>query len=230
MAMDDLSAKMPVRHWSGPEPSGAARKVYLGIMQELERGRMVPGQRLVETELAQRYEVGRNAVREAMQHLAVRGIVDLSPNRSPAIRLLDLAECLEVLEVASAMTRLAARSAAQAYDAAAAAAAALEAAVEDVAEAAQSGEPAAFSRARRGFYRCLLTIGGNRELQRLFPAIAMHIIHAQYPSPRLQGIRLADYRAIAAAVAGGDPEAADRAARDHVEAVRAIILELAREG
>lgn len=228
MAMADLSSKAPARHWSGPEPSGAARKVYLGIMQELERGRMVPGQRLVETDLAQRYEVGRNAVREAMQHLAVRGIVDLSPNRSPAIRLLDLAECLEVLEVASAMTRLAARAAAQAYDATAAAG--LEAAVEDVAEAAASGEAAAFSRARRGFYRCLLAIGGNRELQRLFPAIAMHIIHAQYPSPRLQGIRLADYRAIAAAVTSGDPEAADRAALDHVEMVRAIILELADQG
>src|SRR3546814_6211209 len=53
------------------------------------------------------------------------------------------------------------------------------------------------------FCRSLLLIGGNRELQRIFPAIGIHIIHAQYPSTRLQGIRLADYQAIARAVAAG---------------------------
>src|SRR3546814_14040142 len=68
----------------------SARPVFLGILRDLETGRMVPGQRLVETELASRHGVGRNAVREAMQHLAARGVVDLSPNRSPAIRKLDL--------------------------------------------------------------------------------------------------------------------------------------------
>src|SRR3546814_8722103 len=72
------------------EPAGSARPVFLGILRDLETGRMVPGQRLVETELASRHGVGRNAVREAMQHLAARGVVDLSPNRSPAIRKLDL--------------------------------------------------------------------------------------------------------------------------------------------
>ena len=95
------------------------------------------------------------------------------------------------------------------------------------AQAAASGEPAAFSRARRAFYRRLLLIGGNRELQRLFPAIGMHVIHAQYPSPRLQGIRLADYQAIARAVAAGDAEAAESAAIAHVANVRTVIVDLA---
>src|SRR3546814_8419132 len=57
------------------EPAGSARPVFLGILRDLETGRMVPGQRLVETELASRHGVGRNAVREAMQHLAARGVV-----------------------------------------------------------------------------------------------------------------------------------------------------------
>jgi DNA-binding GntR family transcriptional regulator len=53
-------------HWPGPEPAGSARRVYLGILGDIDNGRMVPGQRLVETELALRFEVGRNAVREAI--------------------------------------------------------------------------------------------------------------------------------------------------------------------
>src|SRR3546814_3335354 len=56
--------------------AGATQRVYLGILQDLEKHRMVPGQRLVETELALHFGVGRNAVREAMQRLAVRGVVD----------------------------------------------------------------------------------------------------------------------------------------------------------
>lgn len=211
--------------WPASEPVGSTRRVYLGILGDIDDGRMVPGQRLVETDLALRFEVGRNAVREAMQHLAGRGVVDLSPNRSPAIRSMDLAECLEVLDVALAMTRLAVRVAASRY--APAHRAAFDIAIADLVEAAASGEAAQFSRARRGFYRTLLLVGGNRELQRLFPAIGMHIIYAQYPSPRLQGIRLADYQAIARAIAASDPDGAEAEAIAHVAHVRAIITELA---
>lgn len=207
------------------EPAGSARPVFLGILRDLETGRMVPGQRLVETELASRHGVGRNAVREAMQHLAARGVVDLSPNRSPAIRKLDLAESMEVLDVASAMTRLLVRGAAAAYRPEVAAL--LQSAMKDLAEAASASEPGHFGAARRRFYRSLLLIGGNRELQRIFPAIGIHIIHAQYPSTRLQGIRLADYQAIARAVAAGAPDAAEAAAVAHVETVRGIVRELA---
>ncbi|MEO5597728.1 MAG: GntR family transcriptional regulator, partial [Novosphingobium sp.] len=99
------------------EPRGASQRVYLGIMQDLEARRMVPGQRLVETDLAQRFAVGRNAVREAIQRLAVRGVVDLSRNKSPSIRILDRAETHEILDVAALMTGLAARAAAQGFDA-----------------------------------------------------------------------------------------------------------------
>ena len=218
------TGSLPALHWAGPEPAGAARRVYLGILQDLESGRMVPGQRLIETDLAARFEVGRNAVREAMQHLAVRGVVDLSPNRSPAIRRLDLAETFEVLDVAEAMTRLVARAAAKGFRDEHGAL--LSAALDELGEAAPGGEAAAFSRARRGFYRALLLIGGNREAQRLFPAIGIHIIHAQYPSPRLRGIRLADYQAIARAIVARDADAAERAATGHVDNVRAVIREL----
>ncbi|MEJ2458096.1 MAG: GntR family transcriptional regulator [Novosphingobium sp.] len=212
--------------WHGAEPSGSARKVYLGILSDLERGRMVPGQRLVETELAQRFEVGRNAVREAIQHLAGRGVVDLSPNRSPVIRRLDSAEVFEVIDVAEVMTRLVARAAALRFGSAHVAP--LAGAMDELAAAAETGEPAQFSRARRRFYRILLLIGGNRELQRLFPAIGTHIIHAQYPSPRMQGIRLADYQQMAGAIMAGDAKAAEVAATAHVDHVRAVITELSQ--
>nr|WP_281061280.1 GntR family transcriptional regulator [Sphingobium sp. Sx8-8] len=202
--------------------AGASERVYRGIMQDLEAHRMVPGQRLVETELALRFGVGRNAVREAIQRLAVRGVVDPSRFRSPSIRQLDLAETNEILDVAAAMTGLAARLAAIAYSAARDRAA-LDAAMAMLAEIGPQTEPGEFSRARRHFYRAILAIGGNRELQRLFPAIGMHIIYSQFQSPRLQQVRMADYRAIYDAIVARDGDAAERAARGHVDHVRSLL-------
>jgi len=207
-------------------PSGetevASQRIYRGIMRDLEEGRLVPGQILSETGMAGQYGVGRNAVREAMQHLAARGVVDLSRNRSPTIRRLDHAETLEILDVAGALTALAVQAAALRYDPVVHGAQ-IAGALDALTKADADDEPGAFSRARRHFYRVLLRIGGNRELQRLFPAISMHIIYAQYQSPRLRGIRLADYRAIMDAVAGGDLAAAAAAGRNHTDHVRSAI-------
>ncbi|EPR08976.1 GntR family transcriptional regulator [Sphingobium indicum IP26] len=206
------------------EPAGTARKVVLGILAGLDERQLVPGQRLAETDLALRYDVGRNAVREAMQHLSVRGIIELEANRSPSIRKLDLAESMEVLDVAEAMTALAARTAAGRY-------------VErlhgkplrDVLKrldmAAADREEGAFNTARRQFYRVLLRIGDNRELRRLFPSVGMHIIHVQYSMPELQKVRRRDYADMAAAVMKKDAALAEAVARRHVDNVRGAIAD-----
>ena len=209
------------------EPHGASQRVYLGIMQDLEAHRMVPGQRLIETDLAARFGVGRNAVREAIQRLSVRGVVDPSPNRSPSIRHLDLAEAHEILDVATALTSLAARAAARAFDPARHAGT-LDAAMEALDAVDTTSGPGHFSRARRQFYRTMLWIGGNRELQRLFPAIGMHIVYSQYQSPTLQQLRMADYRIIGEALVANDPDAAERGARRHVDSVRAAIEKMSQ--
>jgi DNA-binding GntR family transcriptional regulator len=202
----------------------AGDKVFHGVMRELEMGRLVPGQRLGETELAARFEVGRNAVREGIQRLASRGVLDVSPHRSAAIRKLDLAEAMEVLDVARELTGLVARNAAARFDVARDGAQ-MDEALDRLGEEASSGRSGNFSRARRQFYRLLLKIGCNRELDRIFPAVGMHIIYSQYSSPRLTDLRLSDYRAMAAAIRKGDAGAAEAAGRQHVERVRSVIRE-----
>jgi DNA-binding GntR family transcriptional regulator len=204
--------------------SGAAQRVYRGIMLDLEEHRIIPGQRLVETDLAERFAVGRNAVREAIQRLVGRGVVDASPNRSASIRSLDLEQTLEVLDVARVMTGLAAATAARHFRKSEHGALFVQAAamLESASETDEVGE---FSHARRNLYRLILQIGGNRELQRLFPAISMHIIFAQHQTRQLRGIRIADYLAMMDAIERGDPAEAEETGVTHVENVRKVILE-----
>lgn len=204
---------------------GAAQRVYLGILTQLEEGDIVPGQRLAEIEIASQFGVGRNAVREAMQQLATRGVIDLSRHRSPEIRKLDLAGTFGVLEVAELMIGLTARAAARAFDPVAHAAP-LDAVMAGLATSQIDEDATAFSRARRQFYRALLAIGGHDELQRIFPAIGMPIVYAQYRSPRFRQIRIADYREIADAVRAGAPDEAEAAARRHVDHIRDVIAAL----
>lgn len=201
----------------------ASDLVFFGIVNGLELQKYVPAQRLVEADLAAQFGVGRNSVREALQRLAAEGIVDLHRHKGAVIRSLSLQETLDVLDVAERMTGLLARAAAQG-----AASSGLKKILIDNLKALKTADAAndtaAFTKARRRFYRCLLDMGRNRELQRLFPTIQMPIVYAQYRLPALQELRIRDYGKIATAVRAGDPDAAEAAGASHVQHVREEII------
>ena len=203
-------------------PLGVTDHAEVQILNALERHQIVPGQRLVETELAVQLGVGRNAVREAIQRLAAKGIVDLSRNRSPSIRRLDITETLEVLEVAEEMFGLLARIAARNLESSS-----LAPRLSRVLRSFSAGEhghdPVGFSAMRREFYRCLLEIGANRELHRHFATLQMPIVYLQFESRELYQVRMADYCAVGRAVLAGDARKAELHARRHVRSVRRII-------
>ncbi|WP_409929250.1 GntR family transcriptional regulator [Bordetella genomosp. 13] len=206
-----------------PSPDTASGAVFAGIVHGLETRAFLPGQRLVEAELAEQFGVGRNSVREALQKLAADGIVELNRHRGAAIRTLTLADAQDVLEIAEYMTGLlAARAARRAKTSEHAPA--LRAALAELDGAA---DRQAFLAARRHFYRALLDIAANSELKRLFPAIQMHVVHACFRVAGLRDLRLADYRRIGAAVLAGRVDAARQAGADHVQRVRRAIEDLA---
>jgi len=205
--------------------ASASSAVFYGILNGLAEQVLVPGQRLVEVDLAEQYRVSRNSVREALQQLAAQGVVEISRNKGAAIRSLSLQETLEVLDVAERMTGLLARSAALGIAAGRSRDPVEQALGElDRANAAQDTE--AFARARRGLYRALLAASGSRELKRLFPSIQMPIVYAQHRPTTLQKVRLRDYQAMGDAVLRGDAPAADEAGMAHVRNVRDAIVKL----
>ena len=203
-------------------PQSAADAVFHGIVQGLAQQRFVPGQRLVEVDLAAQFGVSRNSVREALQRLAAQGLVDLFRNKGAAIRTLSPQETLEVLDVAERMTGLLARSAARGI-AHGAPTAPIQAALAQLHEADRSQDADAFASARRGMYRALLAASGSRELRRLLPSIHMPIVYAQHRPATLQQVRMRDYQAMCDAVLAGDAAAADAAGMQHVRNVREAI-------
>lgn len=204
-------------------PQSAADAVFHGIVQGLAQQRLVPGQRIVEVDLAAQFGVSRASVREALQRLAAQGLVDLFRNKGAAIRSLSAQETLEVLDVAERMTGLLARSAARAI-ANGAPQAPIKAALARLHEADRGHDQDTFASARRGMYRALLATSGSRELRRLLPSIHMPIVYAQHRPATLQQVRMRDYLAMCQAVLAGDEEAADKAGMQHVRNVREAIM------
>ncbi|SAK88947.1 GntR family transcriptional regulator [Caballeronia hypogeia] len=223
-----LAASAPAAGVIQSPPVSATQLVYQGIARGLERGSFVPGQRLVEGDLADFFEVGRNSVREALQRLAADGIVDLNRNRGASIRSLSLQETHDVLEVAELLTgllaRVAARNARLSPNAMQ-----LENVLEELDAFMPSSDPEAFGRLRRRFYRTLLELAENSELNRMFPAVQLHIVHAQFRPLNLTALRIADYAKIGQAVLAGNSKEAERAGVQHVRHVRELIDELAAQ-
>ncbi len=196
-------------------PSGPEALVR-DILQGLAEGRFAPGQRLSEPDLMARYGLGRSTVREGLGRLAASGIVVQTPHRGAQIRLLGRRAARDVLRVTEPLLGLAARQAAEAVAAGADPAPLLAAAAAYEASAA-ADRP----RARARYYRALTTLAGNAELDRLLPMLQIQLIRAQLRLGRPPG--QAPRAALVAAVAAGDPEGAETAARAHVRALIAAL-------
>lgn len=90
---------------------GRQRLSALAVARQIDdliaRGRLVPGQRLVEADLMADLGANRTVVREALRFLAGDGVVELIPNRGGRIRKIDAQRLGDMLEVFSGIFRAA---------------------------------------------------------------------------------------------------------------------------
>ena len=83
------------------------------LEQEIILGRLQPGERLDETSLAERFEVSRTPVREALRDLASIGLVEVRPRRGAIVASPSLKDLLEMFEVMAELEGMCGRLAAR---------------------------------------------------------------------------------------------------------------------
>lgn len=69
------------------------------LRTDIQQGRMVPGQRLVETDMMEHLGVTRGHVREVFKRLQAEGLVQIEKNRGASVRKISRAEVMCVTEV-----------------------------------------------------------------------------------------------------------------------------------
>ncbi len=198
-------------------PPNAADQVYNAIIQGLRTGAFVPGQNLVEPDLAARLGVSRGPVREGLKLLEAAGIVVWNPHRGASIGQLDVAAVLDLLQALEPLFRLAARLAALHCRSKADQKRMNDVAARIVVSGA-NGHGAEYFDDRQSFYDTMLDIGRNRELARIMTLERTYLYRAQVEPLRTDAQRtqhVMSYARIARAILDRRPAEADEAMKIH---------------
>ena len=198
----------------------------------------VGGRLPAETELAQRLEVGRSTVREAVRALVHAGLLETRQGSGTYVRSLTpggdweprlrRAAVLEVYEVRKALEVQAARLAAERRTDAD-----LASIRESLAErqrARARARDGAFVEADLAFHRCVVAAAHNALLAEMFDSFSAALREALAVIVSDSGLDDAGadpaHARLAAAIEAGDPAAAERATRDHLDPTAAALQAL----
>ncbi|MEP3246674.1 MAG: GntR family transcriptional regulator [Sneathiella sp.] len=83
------------------------------LEQEIVTGALKPGTRLDETLLAERFDVSRTPVREALTRLAAAGLVEIRPRRGAVVATISIQDLMNMFEVMANLESICARLAAR---------------------------------------------------------------------------------------------------------------------
>ncbi len=144
-------------------------QVYDAIKGDIVSGRLEPGERMVESEIARTLEVSQAPVRDALKQLAHEGLVLQLPRRGSFVATISEEEARRSYLVREALEAVAATEfCAHAPDEDLLG---LESILDDMVAAASAGDAIALMDADMAFHRLTWTASGNPLLPRMFPLV-----------------------------------------------------------
>lgn len=193
------------------------RAVAAMLEEEIVLGWLMPRERLVEEDLAERLCVKRHVVREALADLERVGLVERIPNRGAVVRLLDPLEVRQIYSVREALETLAAQQIP--LPAPASVLEPLRALQQRHAAAVESGDARAAFRANMQFHETLFGACGNPHLVELIQGLAQKVHGARSitaASPEHLQLARDEHAAMVDALAAGDRDRLVALCRQHL--------------
>ncbi|WP_409360024.1 GntR family transcriptional regulator [Aliiroseovarius crassostreae] len=190
------------------------KDAYELILEAIDVGVYKPGDRLVESELADRFGVSRTPIREALQRLETQSLLTRD-GRSLIVASLTHNQLAELYVVRAELEGLAASLAAQ--HAAPEEIRVLREMVED--DRARLDDPAALARSNRRFHKRLHLASHNRYLVQQLDLVHRTMALLATTSLAAEGrseVAIAEHDAIVTAIEARDREAARAALKTHI--------------
>lgn len=201
-----------------------ANDVAARLRDDILTGVYPPGDRLPEVQLAQRYEVGRGAVRSALAELNRERLVDRPANRGATVRRVDAAEAIRVIEARAAleclMTAYAARRADDAEQRE------LKGIVRRMAEMVETDDRDSYSSLSATLHRRICDVARHDVAHHLVVNLQHRSAHHQHRVAVMPGRpaeALQCQQAIVDAIVAGDADAASGAMHDHLHSVIRVL-------
>jgi len=193
------------------------------LRRQIIEGTLRPRERLVAADLADRLQVSRTPVREALQLLASEGLV-VPAKRGFAVREFTPSEIIEIYEVRAALEGMAARLAAERGSGEGIEAIlALEAGSVTLARSARQ----VLVDKNTEFHQAIFAAAGNERLGRLHGQNSEHFFNyriADLYSDEEAAASVAGHRRIELALQKRDGDAAEKAAHEHIMEALAVTL------
>jgi DNA-binding GntR family transcriptional regulator len=211
------------------QPVSVLDVAFMRLREAIMLGQFVPGQRLVEGDLAQRMGISRPSLREAMRRLEAQQLILLKPNKGAHIATLgpdDVAEIRDVWKILTGevVARFATRGSAEDF-------AKLRSMLTVVAGAAQKGDALPLLAATNDFFTVILTGSGNRTLAEFICIMAgrINFLRSQSLSDRMRRREhVSQLRATTDHIIARQPKAARAAIEAHIEYACDGALELSK--
>ena len=193
-----------------PDAKTGPTDAYSMILEAIDIGTYRPGDRLVESELAERFGVSRTPIREALQRLETQSLL-MRDGRSLIVASLDHNQMAELYVVRGELEGLAAR----------------HATAEEVrvlremvdADNALAGNPNALARANKRFHKQIHLASHNRYLVQQLDLVHRSMALMATSSLAVEGrgeIAQAEHNRIVEMIEARDEDGADEALRTHI--------------
>jgi len=203
-----------------PADDAKAQDARDALRDAILSGEYLPGERLVEAQLCERFGISRFTVRAALQDLAADGLVKVERNRGAHVRKVTLDEAVEITEVRMVLEGLvAARAAARVTDAQASE---LDEIGLLMRRAVSAGEFRRYGDLNQRLHGLIRTIGGHHTADSIIETLRGQLVRHQFMislHPGRPAISLPQHERIIEAIRERDPKAAESAMREHIASV-----------
>jgi DNA-binding GntR family transcriptional regulator len=187
------------------------------LEEMIVEGKLRPGERLDEFDLAQRFKVSRTPVREAVKALVAVGLIEVRPRQGLVVTTISIPVLLEMFQMMAALEGLCAKLAARR------ASTAERAGLRDIhvrlVAALSEGDPARFYDINTEFHELMYDASHTQfiasQTRRLRRRVAAYRRYVTYQPGRMT-TTIAEHERILDAIDRADAEAAFKAASEHV--------------
>ena len=215
LVFEDIGQHKPIRD-----------EIFLSLRKAILLNHFEPGERLVEHKLAQRMNVSRTPIREALRKLELEGLVDYVPRKGVVVLGISAEDAVEIYAICSALEGFAARLAAKSRTDEELRH--LQTILLGMQESIQANNLNTLHAIHRRFHYMIARISKSPKLYQMIVSLRERVEHfteASYSSLRRLKNGWQEHEEIVSAIEKRDAERAEHAARNHLMQVQEVLVQ-----